>query len=217
MIKKSQNKNDVFKTFLLEKVDMCGFYEFPCIKKEILIPNKLIPFSKIFKTNDFNQWVHFYEKDYKFNRIWNQPNRYLAILKKFNGIIEPDFSIYRNLPLAIQIYNVFKNRSLASWYQNNGIHVIPNIRFGDTRSISFFCDGVEKNGVIAIGTLGVIKNKINRNYLIEGLYYANLILRPKIIIVYGTAPNEIFNAYKKNGIKIIQFKSEISQIMENNK
>jgi len=74
-----------------------------------------------------------------------------------------------------------------------------------------------KNGVIAIGTLGVIKNKINRNYLIEGLYYANLILRPKIIIVYGTAPNEIFNAYKKNGIKIIQFKSEISQIMENNK
>ena len=36
-------------------------------------------------------------------------------------------------------------------------------------------------------------------------------LSPKIIIVYGSAPDNIFKPYKDMGIKIIAFESEFSK------
>ena len=58
-------------------------------------PNKLIKFSKAAssKCKDYNQWVHFYEEDYEFFRLWRNPERYLKRLKRFNGVILPDFSL----------------------------------------------------------------------------------------------------------------------------
>ena len=43
------------------------------------------------KTNDYNQWVCFYELDYLFMRVWKQPRRYIEKLKKFSLIGKDDF------------------------------------------------------------------------------------------------------------------------------
>ena len=39
--------------------------------------------------------------------------KYLEKIKRFKGVISPDFSIYRNMPLAMQIWNNYKGRTLS--------------------------------------------------------------------------------------------------------
>lgn len=94
--------------------------------------------------------------------------------------------------------------------QENGITVIPNIRFADERSYTFCCDGVSKGGTIAVGSHGCIKVKVERVYFEKGLGEVIRKLEPKRVIVYGKAPDDIFSDYIKSGIEICQYDSEYS-------
>ncbi len=201
---------DVFRSFLVRNADYDGSLEMPCIKPVDVIPNKLTVFSKAIRSKDFNSFVHFFEDDVEFERIWNAPNRYLPILRKFDGVITPDFSLYRDMPLVMQEWNTYRSRAIGHWLQENGIAVIPNIRFSDERSYSFCFDGISKGETIAIGSHGCIKVKVERYYFEKGLYEAVCKLEPKRIIVYGSTPDYIFDGYIKSGIEICQYDSDCS-------
>ena len=92
----AKKNSDVFKTCLFDGVSYEGDFQIPILHSRKLLPNKLIPFSKAFATKDFEQWIHFYEDDKNFLRVWNQPKKYLPLPEKFYGVISPDFSIQRN-------------------------------------------------------------------------------------------------------------------------
>ena len=73
---------DVFHAFLVKDTKYSGEYDIPCISSEQVNIEKVIPFSKALKSKDYKCWIHFYEDDYKIQRIWNYPKKYLPILKK---------------------------------------------------------------------------------------------------------------------------------------
>lgn len=214
--KKCLKRLKIHNSFLIKTAQFEGEDEFPVIKREDAVPNKIITFSKALKTKDYNQWVCFYEDDFKFLRLWNNPKKYIKILKKFNGIISPDFSIFWDMPLEWQRFYCFMGRCLAYWFIENGIKVIPNIRYESRKSKSFFTLGVEPYGTIAIGTVGCIKNSVKRNSLIEGLSLAIAILKPHTIIVYGSAPNSVFQKYINQNIRIIAFEGETNKYYKKN-
>lgn len=214
MTNRQFNRNyDVFHSFLVEDADYEGYIELPKIKTSKLIPEKLAPFSKCISKswNDFDCWVMFYEHDVKFERLWNNPKQYLEKLKKFKGVISPDFSLYRNMPLVMQQWNTYRSRALAVWLQNNGIEVIPNVRFNDERTYNFCFDGIERFKTIAVGTHGCIKGRVDKDYFKKGLAELVKRLSPKTIIVYGATPDDIFKVYKDAGIEILSFESEFSK------
>ena len=105
----------MFRSFLVKDANYHGKYELPCIKTSDKIPNKVITFSKAMSKSckDFDAWVIFYEDDERFERIWNNPKAYIEKLKKFNGVISPDFSLYRNMPLVMQQWNTYRGRAIA--------------------------------------------------------------------------------------------------------
>ena len=131
-------------------------------------------------------------------------------MKKFAGVICPDFSLYRDMPLVMQFWNVYRSRAIGRWLQDNGINVIANIRFSDSRTYKTACCGIPKNGTIAIGTHGCIRIKEERSYLCKGIEYIVKELNPKIIVVYGAAPDDIFEQYRNQGIEILQFNSDFA-------
>lgn len=202
---------DVFKSFLVTNCEYDGILEIPIIKKETAIPKELLTFSKANTSLNKNCFVHFYEDDIRFERVWNNPERYLKILKQYDGVISPDFSLYRDMPLVMQQWNVYRNRAIGTWLQSNGIKVIPNIRFSDERSFDFCCLGVEKGSVMAIGSHGTLKNKNDRTLFENGLEYVIKTISPSAIVVYGAAPDSIFKKYVDNGIKVLAFESDYSQ------
>lgn len=206
-------QTDVFRSFLVENAEYCGKIELPKLKTSDEIPNKVITFSKAMAKShkDYDAWVVFYEDDSRFERLWHNPKAYLARLKKFRGIISPDFSLYRNMPLVMQEWNTYRGRALAHWLQRNGVEVIPNVRFSDHRSFEFCFDGIEKNKTVALGTHGCLKRKEDKLFFQMGLASLVKALSPKNIIVYGAAPESIFAPCRNRGINVISFESEFSK------
>ena len=207
---KRKSCKDVWNAFLVSMACYAGLFEFPVIKPSRQVPNRLIAFSKAVSCKDYDQWVHFYEDDYLFERIWRNPKRYLQILKRFNGVILPDFSVYRDMPFVVQLWNIYRSRAIGFWLQENGIEVIANIRFGDWRTFRCSCDGVPQGCTIAVGTHGTLRHSDDKGYFAEGLEVAVKRLRPSTIVVYGAAPESIFGAYREMGIEIVRFDSDFA-------
>ena len=162
---------DVFNAFLVSDAEYAGKYEFPILFPTYKIPNRLISFVDALKTKDYDQWVHFYLDDALFERLWRQPRKYLPLLKRFNGVILPDYSCYRDMPFAMQIWNIYRSRAIGHWLQQNSVEIIVNIRYGDDRTYDCCCDGVSQNCVIAMGTHGTMKIKEDREIFLQGLDY----------------------------------------------
>ena len=209
-----ETRYDVFNSFLVSSATYYGIEELPVVKSCNKIPNKIITFSEAMKTNDYNQWVCFYELDYLFMRVWKQPRRYIEKLKKFNGVISPDFSLYVNMPLCMQKYHTYMGRALANWFIENGIDVIPNVRVGDNRTYDFVFDGLNSGDIVAIGTIGTCRKNIERKILVEGIRETIRRLNPSNIIIYGSLPKEIeaeypnlkFCVFESNNFKKLKVK-----------
>lgn len=201
---------DVFRAFLVKNATYSSEQEIPCLKKETAVPEELILFSKAMSSKEFDSYICFYEDDASFERLWNNPQKYLPILKRFAGIISPDFSLYRDMPLVMQEWNIYRSRALAHWLQENGVHVIPNIRWGDARTYELCCSGIPQGGTIAIGSHGCIKLLQEREPFKDGLDYVVKRLHPNTILVYGKTPDFVFGEYRKSGIFIKQYESNYS-------
>lgn len=91
---------DVFKGRLLRGLTLVGPYDIPRIEPCQIVPGSLVAFSEAMAMSsaDAGAWVHFYEDDYRFRRLWNAPERYLDRLRQFAGVISPDFSLYGICP-----------------------------------------------------------------------------------------------------------------------
>ena len=200
-------RKDVFNSFLVENATYDGEYEIPCVKTSDDLPEKVITFSDCIRSKDFDSWIVFYEHDSAFERLWHNPQRYLQILKRFKGVISPDFSLYYDMPLCMQIWNIYRGKALAHWLQENGIKIIPNVRWGDERTFEAACLGVEKEKTIAVGTHGCIKTTHGKKMFIEGFDYAVKMLKPKNVIVYGRVPDRIFCLARMQRINILPFES----------
>ena len=199
---------DVFHTSLLKNANYACEYDFPIIKEEHEVPRRMIPFSKALREKkDFNQWVCFYEDDFLFERIWNQSSRYVDILSKFEGVIAPDFSVYYDMPYSMQIWNIFRSRAIGAWLQQQGIKVIPSIRFGDTRTFDCCCSGISKHSVISIGSLGCLKVKEYRSTFEKGVEHVVSLLQPETIVFYGAAPGNM-TEIKKRGVNVVIIKPQ---------
>lgn len=202
---------DVFNAFMVRGAEYDGEYDLPKVRgtKEPP-PKELIAFDKAFKSKEYHRWIHFYIDDYKFSRIWNKPKKYLSFLKKYQGVISPDFSIYRDMPLVMQIENTYRNRALSYWYEQNGIPVIPNVRWGNKESYDFCFAGLPKNSMLAVGTHGALRYNDNRRYFYDGLREMIDRLTPHTLIVYGCTPKNVFVPWEWWNIKIVRFDNQIA-------
>lgn len=196
-------QRNCLKARLVQGAEFEGQYEIPKLKPCFAKPSKAIPFDKVSKAIDKNQWIHFFTDDYRFERVWNDPEKYLERLQSFDGVISPDFSLYRDMPLVMQAWNTYRNRALAYWWQNKGIAVIPNVQWGDERSYALCFDGIPKNSTVAISTNGCIRDKKDRFYFKKGLQVLVEKLEPKTIVNYSYLPGDIFLPYKTADIEIV--------------
>ncbi len=82
---------------------------YPLVKSTATIPSLLLPFDKAIRSRQYDSFVHYYIEDYQFERIWNQPSKYVSLLSKYKGMIMPDFSVYYDMPLPMIRWNIFRN------------------------------------------------------------------------------------------------------------
>jgi len=131
-----------------------------------------------------NIGVHFFLHDYQFERVWNYPDRYTEILKKFSFVLSPDFSPYADMPKVLKAYNVYRNRWCGRYWQDFGIDVIPTVTWSDDESLDYCLDGIPKHSTIAISTMGEGRwakwQSLKRNW-----DYVMTKLEPETVLLYG--------------------------------
>lgn len=191
-----------FKNELINNAILVGEYDMPQLKRNNLIPTNLIPFNKAMSEKlPSDKWVHFFIDDYQFERLWNCPKKYLKVLKSFEGVIAPDFSMFSSMPKAQQIWNCYRNRALTYWLQNNGISVVPTVEWADYSDFEWCLDGLPLNSTLAIGTYGVQKRDTDKYGLIKGVEKICNSLLPELLVIYGNEIKSI-NSLCKNVIWI---------------
>ena len=62
--------------------------------------------------------IHFFKDDSKLERFYKEPEKYRNTLASCYCVFTPDFSIYDNMPLPIQLMNTFKNRWCGAYWQH---------------------------------------------------------------------------------------------------
>ena len=105
----------IYKAFV-EDTKFCGEFdipECPCTTKTI--PTNLIYYADVQKNFHYSGFLHFYMNDFKFESIFNTPQKTLKKLKRCDGIITPDFSTYQDMPAALKIYNTYRMRAFGYW------------------------------------------------------------------------------------------------------
>jgi hypothetical protein len=193
--------DDGFRADLVERASFDGIMEIPHINRptQIIIPNNLIPFKERDKTKDYNEFVCFYEHDKNFSDCLLATDQFIDDLKSFKGIISPDCSLYWDMPLCLQVANIYMNRAVGYYFQEKGLYVIPNIRWGDERTyttvelperVAFL--GVDKHSIVSVGTYGCVQSKEAKYHFREGLIAMLDELEPEVVLVYGPMPKKVF-------------------------
>lgn len=133
--------------------------------------------------------LHFFLDDYRFERVWTAPDAALVRVAEVGAALTPDFSLWRDMPLAAQMWQVYRSRWVGAFWQEHGLHVLPAVSWSTEASFDFAFDGLPTNATLAISGVGM-RDPAARTLFRAGL--AELLQRttPRLLLVYGRLPSE---------------------------
>lgn len=194
---KHKNKNrfdDGFQANLTKKASFSGEPKMPEIVKmgNEGIPKALIPFAEIRSSKDKRGYLHFYVHDKLFQDFIADVESYLPLLSQYDGVITPDCSLAIGQLDYLQMTNTYFNRSVGVFLQQNGIPVIPTVRWSDESSFRYCFNGLPEHSILAVSTHGCIKSREQKAMFRKGLVKMIELLSPTDVIVYGYMPEDVF-------------------------
>ena len=165
-----------------------GKYDIPILEPVDELPQikEWIGFNYVLSdSNPEGKAVHFFIDDYQFERLWNQPSRYVDKLKQYVCVATPDFSPYGDMPLATQIFNIYRKNWIGAYLQQNGVTVIPTVRAStDERSLEFYLDGFPTDSIVLISNMWT-KTDEQKEYFMREYNRMVETLHPSKIFMYG--------------------------------
>lgn len=234
MMKKKKEKRprisdkDVFLAEKLKDANFnTGFYQVPEIDNaDVTKPKSVVLWSKRKQcSNKKETALLFYEYDCRFDGkrgIYNilkygkddQIEKLIAELREFAFVVCPDYSVYGDFPNYKQIEALSKSREVGFILSTFGIKVVVNYRTAYPWTYELALSGIPKYAVIAIGTLGAVREKETRIMLREGVDYLIEYLKPRALLIYGPAPQDVFKKAIENAIPLWQFDPAIKGAFE---
>ena len=174
-----------------------GKYGFPQLSKEAFIPsNQVKPFNYMLSLDNPDEWwIHCFCDDYQFERLWYGFEKYLPVIRKLDGFISTDFSLYREYSDDALIWNCYRNRCMAYAVQKNGGRMIPTAGFGPERTWSWCYDGLPEESSLAVTTNGTLDDPEARRLFVGGIDALINTKRPVNLIVCGNYPSWLDSKY----------------------
>lgn len=166
----------------------CGRDGFPAIKGRMAKPAELQGFNYAKSTPadaKVNVGCHFFIDDYQFERLWQRPDAYLDVLKPYKCVLTPDFSLYMDMPDAMQQWNRYRSAALGNYWQRNGITVVPTLSWAQPSSYGFCFKGLPRHSTVATSTVGVARDEAAQAVWRDGMREAMKRLEPRRVLLYG--------------------------------
>jgi Domain of unknown function (DUF4417) len=129
--------------------------------------------------------VHFFLDDYRFETVWSKPERALTRLARVGTALSPDFSLWRDMPWVMQLWQVYRSRWCAAWMLHHGLRVIPTLSWSTPDTFGFAFTGIPAGSVVAVSTVGVHRDPQARDLFRAGYQQMLTQLTPTVVLVYG--------------------------------
>ena len=204
------------KAYNLDLIDYDGltkdWWQMPVIKNNGYIPKDLIGFNYAKTNEEKNVGIHFYIDDYQFERLWNDPEKYVEVLVDYDCILSPDFSLYMDMPMPMKIWNIYRSRFIGAYYQSKGLRVIPTISWAEKETFEFCFKGIPKGSIVSISTIGVKRDEEALQIWKDGVREMIKQIEPSAILIYG---GELEFDY--GDIKTIYFNNKVTEKWGKNK
>lgn len=148
---------------------------------------QLISFKSIKEKDSVNvgRAVHFFADDVDCNRVYNNPESSLERLAQYRYVLTPDFSLYRDMPIWMQICNVARSRWCGRYWQEMTIPVIPTVSWSTKQSYEFAFLGLTMGTTVAVSTLSVRRGKTERELFLAGYKEMMARIEPKMVYCYS--------------------------------
>lgn len=163
-------------------------WQMPIIYKTDFVPDDLIGFKYVKSDNNENAekaGIHCFIDDYQFERLWNRPNEYIELVRPYQCMLSPDFSLYTDMTMPTKIWNVYRSRLIGAYYQAQGIEIIPTVQWAEADTFEFCFKGIEQGGTVAVSTIGVKEDPECYALWVAGMKEMIKQLEPETILVYG--------------------------------
>lgn len=191
----TQNRVENIQNLGIAQYEGVGYYDIPQLEPVKKLPEikEWIGFNYVLSDDDpTGKAVHFFIDDYQFERIWNDPEKYVEKLKQYVCVATPDFSPYGDMPMILQIYNHYRKHWVGSFLQQHGVTVIPTIRASsDERSYDWYLEGEPTNGIVIISSMWASKNEEIHQEFLKEFNTMKEKLKPSKIFIYGKEVLEV--------------------------
>lgn len=163
----------------------------PDLPRTTAAPLRLIAYNDRWKVEHpaDGDAVHFFLDDYRFETMWSQPQRSLSRVMRAGLALTPDFSLWREMPLAMQLWQVYRSRWCGCWMRSNGVDVIPTLSWSTPESYQFAFAGVAQCSTVAVSSVGIRGADAEKGYR-RGLEAMMDVLKPDYVLVYGRSLGE---------------------------
>ena len=157
------------------------------------IPAWLLPYRQRVRTEggDLDEGaVHFFLDDFRFEAVWNRPHGAWRFLRKYRLALTPDFSLYKDYPLAMQMWNVYRSRWCGRFWSEQGLTVIPTVSWSSRESYDFAFAGLPHRSVLAVSAVGLMKQDrwLHQAIFLTGFREMVYQAQPSLILAYGQLP-----------------------------
>ena len=174
---------------LVDYVDLTkDQWQMPIIHKTTFVPDDMIGFKYVKADNNENAekcGIHCFIDDYQFERLWNRPNEYIELVRPYQCMLSPDFSLYTDMTMPTKIWNVYRSRLIGAYYQAQGVEIIPTVQWAQEDTFDFCFKGIEQGGTVAVSTIGVKEDPDALAIWNSGMQEMIKQCKPKCILVYG--------------------------------
>jgi len=130
---------------------------------------------------------HFFLDDYRFETVWSRPLMGLSHVRRYWAALTPDFSLYRDWPVMLQQWNVYRSRWVGRFWQEHGLRIIPTVNWSTPDSYDWCFLGIPQNQIVALTVPDRRKKKATALFEM-GFWAMREILQPRLMLVYGSLP-----------------------------
>ena len=179
--------DDAYNLRMVSRAD-CGRDGMPRIKGCMARPAGMLGFNYAMgarSSDKEGRACHFFIDDYQFERVWSRPDRYLDALRGFDCVLAPDFSLYMDMPDAMQRWNRYRSQALGLFWQRAGLRVVPTLSWAQPASFDFCFAGVPRRSTVATSTVGVARDPEALATWRAGMAEAMRRLEPRRVLLYG--------------------------------
>ena len=99
--------------------------------------------------------VSMFVDDYILERFWNNPEKYVSMMRACAAVMTPDFSLLLGMPDEMLRWNVYRSRIIGYFWHKNGVRIVPTVSWAGKNSFSFCFGGIKKGSSVCVSNIGV--------------------------------------------------------------